>query len=135
LFLGRAANAQLKWGLRPVAWQGSASIVGTAIQFDRADYVKRYLQKNARWKPSDVDAFEQAVAALRPRLAQLDRRAFFHGHDFLEALEWYFRSRKGSWRLAGEALRDALMACIEFTDLRAERMFAEIERRLRELNP
>lgn len=105
-----------------------AGLALIVVQFDEDDYHKRYLLRNARGK--NAEEFKARVSELNDQLTGKDARQFIHAGDFITAPSWYLRKRQSGWMLKDEALRDAVISCTEFADLRGEPMFAELERLL-----
>lgn len=127
LFLTRGANALLAWSLQAVDWTRSVEICEDVVAFNETDYIKRYLMRNGRM--SSVDDFTDMISTLSTRLNG-DSRDFINGQDCIEATSWFLRKTKSSWSLKGFALRDNLLACIEYTDLSRESLFRELQSRL-----
>lgn len=86
LFLIRAANEKLKWKLTSLDIDKFISFNGMDIIFDKAEYIKRYLNKNSRLP--NLGLFTECIESLREKISE-DYRLFMHGHDFLKLLSLY----------------------------------------------
>lgn len=127
VFLVRAADRVLDLNLGALDFTRVCEIAGTQIEFDRLEYVRRYLNRGGLL--GRLQEFEDLVAQLRTRMP-VDPRHTIHGRDFLDLLCWYLR-RNGAEAIfcRPEALRGLLGASLERDWLADEQMF----RRLREV--
>lgn len=86
LFLIRVANQELAFGIRPLSLNKFVKIEGYRIDFDKAEYVIRYLNKGAQLR--EKDRFVRLIEEYRSKL-QDDPMTHMHGHDFIDLLILY----------------------------------------------
>jgi hypothetical protein len=130
LFLARLANRLLGWNLQRVALTRSCQFAKDPfrLEFDWADYVTRYLNKNGRM--GYREAFERVLTEQERKCASLPLRRRIHGHDFVDLLASccsHLRPRAGlsSADLLGAMLRSGASA----PQLKSQRLFRELVKR------
>lgn len=92
VFLIRATNERLGWGLKWIEFTRCCSIKDNLVVFDRMEFIKRYLSKNCR--RGDIKEFIDVCEELR----KIEVETFKHrirGGDFFELLGWYISKRIG----------------------------------------
>lgn len=133
LFVIRAANELLEWGMVWLDYYKYISIEGDRIVFKENNYVRAYLSKNDRL--SDIEKFRSATENVKSKLSS-NKKFNIRGHDIacllLCALR-RFRSNYGKGRrkfIAGfnnhVTCEGALRACIEVEQLESENLFRKI---------
>ena len=122
LFVMRAANQQLGWGMKFVIFTRCCEIVDRSIVFDRVLATERYLHKNIRY--SERRDFQSACDELR--LVHLaDQRQCVHGHDYVELLGWYLH-RRFNWngyRHDGWSFMPKLLEALEFDQISQDPLY------------
>ena len=125
LFIIKAANERLGWGMTLPNFTKCCEIQGSRIKFDRDEFVNRCLNSNAR--PRDHRTFDNVCAELEA--VQLrDPRKGIHGEDYFELLGWYLRHRS-SWRgyAGGErSIMTVLVPALDDRLLSKEGLFARL---------
>src|SRR5258708_29549244 len=107
-FLLRAAAASLDLSL---AWLDPTSVcerVTGGIEFDEAEFVDRWLNKNSALEAKLALVWEGD--RLRAGLGE-DTRDFMHGKDFINILAWYVRTYVGVTFLAHIEVVARMLAC------------------------
>ncbi len=107
-FLLRAAAASLDLSL---AWLDPTSVcerVTGGIEFDEAEFVDRWLNKNSALEAKSALVGERD--RLRAGLGE-DTRDFMHGKDFINILAWYVRPYVGVTFLAHIEVVARMLAC------------------------
>jgi len=107
LFLIRLANQVLGWKMRFLENLPCMIMVGWSIEFDRDEYLRRYLNKNGRMK--EMEDFLGAINSHRLQLST-DARRQIHGHDFVEILCWYLRQKGMSSEFANAKILGRVLA-------------------------
>ena len=124
LFLIRLVNSTFHMNLRSVAWERSATLGNSAINFDTKDYVSRCLNKNC--SAADLPRFLTEISVLRKELTS-DSRNQIQGHDFVELLSWYIAQHKGFSRALPDLVQRGLFtAAAEPEGLKKEKLFATL---------
>ena len=126
LFLIRCGNAKLEWHLEPHDFDTLISFDRNQgrFTFDKAEYVKRYLNKNRRF-PKREEFLRQVEAIELPE--ELDRRCFIHGKDFVSLLRIMLNELRGKKVYPSEEnVFTLLRACANYASLAEEPMFAKI---------
>jgi hypothetical protein len=93
---------------------------------DICEYLKRYLNKNARY--SERKRLAKQMLECR-RWMKFDPRFHTSGHDFVSILIWYVSQHKGFRAFARqteEMVENGLFACLELQDLSAEVLFQQL---------
>lgn len=128
LFCLRAASIRLGWGLSWISPTRCMELQGELVAFNREEYLVRYL----RSRLPERETFESVVDALRNELGR-DPRKSGRGHDFIEILGWFVKSRVGSWKLRRldepQALAAALLASMDTEAWRRTDFFTEVRSR------
>jgi hypothetical protein len=124
LFLIRLASLLLKWNLTHVTWHKCCSIDEQDIQLDSGEYIKRYLNANAR--SGEIRTFHDAIGEFRKKLLT-DARHQINGHDFVTLLWLYLNKISGKHNLNGEAtLAQILLLSIDLNELSKETLFVKL---------
>ena len=125
MFIVRAANERLDWGMTLPDFTRCCEIQGSRINFDRDVFVDRCLDSNA--KRGDRAIFDNVCRELEA--VQLsDRRKGIHGDDYFELLGWYLRRQRG-WRgyAGGErSIMNVLVPALDDRLLAKEGLFARL---------
>lgn len=126
MFIIRAANERLGWGMTIPDFTRCCEIQGSRINFDRDVFVNRCLDSNA--KRGDRAIFDNVCTELEA--VQLsDRRKGIHGDDYFELLGWYLRRQRG-WRgyARGErSIMNVLVPALDDRLLAKEGLFARLK--------
>jgi hypothetical protein len=98
VFLLRLASSTSGLFLSWVDLRDSCAVHRENLTFDREDFLKRLLHKNAA--TTQREAIEAAVSRHRIKLTGTDARRIMHGHDFtaLVAIHWQAAARKQGFR-------------------------------------
>ena len=125
MFIIRAANGRLDWGMTLPDFTRCCEIHGSRINFDRDVFVNRCLDSNA--KRRDRATFDNVCAELEA--VQLsDPRKGIQGDDYFELLGWYLRHQSG-WRgyTRGErSIMTVLLPALDDRLLSKEGLFARL---------
>lgn len=125
LFLARAANHTLKWGMTVISFEKCCEMRGAVI-LDRQEYVTRLLNANRRTE--DRAVFLNSIEEYRKRLPS-DPRHHAHGHDFINLLAWYFRQLGSTNSSVSSAMR-FFWCCVESSALLKYPLFANLVTRI-----
>lgn len=126
LFLIRLANHILKLGLKAMPFSKHCVFKGNRIDFDREEFVARYLHKNS--KHTEMGKFELTIKQYRKDLRE-DCRFQINGHDFIEMLAWLVRVLTGA-AIDSEMICSSLTACLESKALMGEHLFISLRERV-----
>ena len=122
LFVMRAANQQLGWGMKLVIFTRCCKVVDRIIIFDSGVATERYLHKNHRY--SEQGDFQRTCDELH--LVHLaDQRQCIHGHDYVELLGWYLQ-RRFNWhgyQHNKQSLMPQLLELLEFDWISQEPLY------------
>ena len=125
LFVMRASNQVLQWGMNILSMTRCCTIVDSMVTFDREDFVNRWLQTNNRVR--DRDEFEFTCADL-DAVHLDDFRKGVHSEDYLELVGWYLHHYY-HWRgYRGEArsILGPLTAVLKAELLSDEPLFSQL---------
>jgi hypothetical protein len=126
LFAVKLANQILALGLKPVKWQDCCSLEINGVDLDVEEYLKRYLNKNAR--RSEMARLVDQIQECRSWM-KFDPRFHIKGHDFIAILIWYISQHPGFGAFARrteDIVEDELFSCVELKDLLSEDLFQEL---------
>ena len=126
LFVIRAANQVLGWGMSLIPTTRCCTVVGTTISFDRAEFIDRCLKSEN--KMSERDEFEATCNALRCVDLNDDKEGI-HSDDYVELLGWYLH-RKRSWpgyRRGGRSILPILRPALDAALLSRETLFSQLD--------
>jgi len=130
VFLIRLANLVLEWNLTWLSFERCCVAEGARIQFDREDYIGRYLNNNS--VVCKKKEFITTVEALRDKLLP-DPKFQMHGHDFIELLCWFIKKHSIKAELARPGVvRRSLSLCVSHDELAKESFFLQLLGRVRE---
>lgn len=138
LFLIRATNQTLQWGMERLDFDCCSEWKNNTIQFDKEKFIKSYLQKpkNNRW--SERSSFYAKLTELRSSSSSLsDRRYKIRGHDFIDVLHWYLEQSVNK-KFKGKVIRPvdskaiggSLLGCVELKQLKQEKLFKQLLARM-----
>lgn len=105
----RIANEQLGWRLSKIELRKFLVLNEDRVTFDTKEYRTRIMNKNGR--AAEVAQFDQAVKTARIQVGS-DQRAYAHGHDLIELLEWFFHEAKC---IAGKAVAEVVSTAVYCT--------------------
>lgn len=129
LWVIKAANHLLRFGMTWVSFENICQLDGSNIRFDEAEFIQRYLMRNARL--DDADVFRAKVDDIGDSLAD-DPRYSIDGHHFYDLARWYFRQLANNVN----ALRDqrgferAISGCVELDCLDQFSLFQQLRNRV-----
>ena len=125
VFVIRACNQALAWGMAILVLTRCCSIVNSDVEFRRDDFVRRCLQRNGR--TSEEDIFETTCAMLRSVHLGDDRQGI-HSDDYLELLGWYLHHHHhwGGYRRGERSILDPLTSAMKPENLTKEPLFAQL---------
>jgi uncharacterized protein DUF4435 len=98
-----------------------------SLEFDSAEFVKRYLNKNGLHAIREV--FDQTLQEFRGTITD-EPRDFIRGHDFAVLLAYYLKQITGDQFYAPEMVEGSLLGCVEYEDLLNEKMFQNLLHRI-----
>ena len=125
LFVIRASNQSLNWGMPLNSITRRCSVEGYTVKFDRDGFVASTLNSAVR-----MDQKEEFETVCK-RLAAVpvdDPRRVIHGEDYLELLGWYLR-RRFNWdgyRREKRSILRAIRPAIETSMLSEEPLFVQL---------
>ena len=125
LFLIRASNQLLDWGMKLVSFTRCCELRGTSIAFDREEFVTRCL--NAASKSNRRNTFNSTYSTLSA-VRLNDIREGIRGKDYTELLGWILHER-ANWqadRSNDKAIMQILLPTLEANRLLAEPLFSQI---------
>ena len=121
MFLIRASNQLLRWGMHILSMLRWCSTDGMRISFDRESFVNQCLINNSR--SSSRDEFDRTLLSLRKPAAS-DPRQSIHKKDLSELLDWYIRTRaRRSHSSAGGGALQNMIAALDVGRLSREQLF------------
>lgn len=128
LFLYRLVSHILKLELQWIAAHKCCTLRGTILEFDEAEFLRRYLNKKGLGAKEKA-AFEEELKKYE-EVKGIDVRLVIRGHDFTETLAWYFshhisRPPHPDARL----VRRMLFASLSFEQLGKHALFAALLKR------
>ena len=126
IFIIRAANQNLGWGLAIVPFTRCCQINGPIITFDRSNFIDRCLDSRA--KRNDRAMFEDTCTDLRS-VSLRDPRQGIHSDDYSELIGWYLQRRRG-WRGYSSGQRSImshLTAALDARLLSREKLFVQLD--------
>lgn len=131
VFMIRLANRVLEWNLEWLSFERCCLADGERIQFDREDYITRYLNKNGVGGADKKQEFIGNVEDLRKKLLP-EPRYQIHGHDFINLFCWFIKKNINKAELARpDIVTRSLSLCVSHEDLAKENLFKELLKRVR----
>jgi hypothetical protein len=128
LFFHRLVNYVLDLKLQWIDAYKCCALKNSGIEFDEATFRGRYLNK-AGVRREDRKAFEEELRKY-DRMKARDIRFVIRGHDFVEALAWYFSHHiSRPPHPDAKLIRRMLFACIPLEQLAKFDLFASLLRR------
>jgi hypothetical protein len=136
LFLIRATNEALKWGMEWLPFDTKNCIKLNQdkinIEFKGTVFIEKYLSKNS--KLSQKSVFMNKLEELKLQSDSLtEKRLKIRGHDFIDVLHWYIIKRFTAKKKAfshKDTIGTSLLGCIEVTDLKSEKLFRHLLTRI-----
>ena len=126
LFIIRYINSSPAWQMEYLTFERLLSIKKGHFDFNRDEYIRRYLNKNGRISEF-LDFQQETEPVVIPD--GFDSRCFMHGHDFLTILRWILNKIRGRKVYENnEVVFNLLRACADYSTLAKEQMFATILR-------
>lgn len=126
VFVMRAANHRLGWGLAVKRVTRNCSLDGGTLQLDRDALLRKTLSRASRWK--DRKLFEDVCEELAA-VTLRDVRDGMHGGDYVEILGWILLKKlkwKG-YREGSKAAAPILLAACEVEVLKKEGLFMRLD--------
>lgn len=125
LWVIKAANHMLHYGMTWIAFDKCCSIDGIAIRFDEEEFVQRYLMANGRL--DNAGQFSAMVEKIDLKLS-VDHRNHADGHHFYELARWYFRNHAKENAAVREqrAFERALTGCVDIQMLDQFSLFQKL---------
>ena len=125
LFIVRAANQRLNWGMTLVPFTRCCKIDGQRVIFDKNDFVDRCLNSSARRHERSI--FDELFEELQG-VCVSDPKERIHGDDYFELIGWYLGQR---WNWQGYRRRERsimanLMAALDDRNLSDENLFLQL---------
>lgn len=129
LFVIRLSNQTLRLSMKWISFGGVCRTNGCSIAFDEAEFIRRYLNRNAQI--SQLQRFHAEVANNTRRLTA-DPRHQMNGHDFLALLRWFVRPfvREQNPVRYQVPFERAVFACVELRDLDRQPAFQRLLERV-----
>ena len=130
VFIVRAANQKLDWGMRLVPFTKCCEISGSRVTFDRSDFINRCLDSSSRRDGRSM--FEGLCEELQV-VHLSDPRQGIHGDDYFELVGWYLKKCRGwsGYRRGERSIMGNLRAGLDDRLLACENLFLELHRILR----
>ena len=125
LFVIRAANERLGWGMTLPPFTRCCSIQGSRITFDGNDFVSRCLDSNGRRGEREI--FDKACSELQA-VRLNDPRKGIHSDDYFELVGWYLGSER-RWRGYSRGKRSVMPVLLSALDPRClakEELFVQL---------
>ncbi len=112
LWVIKAANHLLGFGMTWISFDSLCSLEGTSIKFDEGQFIHRYLMNNGRL--SDKAQFLEKVDEIGKNVSE-DPRDNMDGHHFFALARWYFLqfARENSALKDRRGFERAITACVE----------------------
>ena len=125
VFIVRAANLRLDWGMEIIPFTRCCAVRGSCVAFDSSEYVSRCLQKSGRGR--EQTTFEDLCCELRAVCVN-DPRQRFRGEDFFELVGWYLKQRKNwsGYRAGQRSIMPNFMAASDDRLLADENLFVQL---------
>ena len=125
LFIIRAANQKLDWGMVLVPFTRCCNLSGAVVTFDRNEFLGRCLDSNSRRK--ERDTFDELCSELQTIYLDNPRQSI-HSEDYYELIGWYLRRRRGwqGYRVGERSIMANLMSALDGQLLSNENLFIEL---------
>ena len=123
IFALRAANQDLEWGIGLPSIGRSLKMRGDEIELDIDGLINKYLSASGRM--SKREEFLKRIETLKGKMSG-DFRRFVHRDDFMELLGWYVRRVKGVSRNFANSVHVAILAAVEFDEIKKEALFSDL---------
>lgn len=124
LFITKAADSIAGLGLGDMEFSGCCSLEGDKVVLDVDEYRTRFLNRGARG--AGRRRFLESVRLLELNPIQ-DIAMSADGEHLISLLAWIYRSRLPAALRNPQALKRALVACLEFDELREQELFVALE--------
>ena len=126
LFLIRASNEALGWGMALVSFTRCCSLNETTLVLDRTEFVSRCLNSHSKF--GNRAQFESSCDRLRSVQVDDDRK-IIHAEDFLELLGWCLKKRTGwtEYRAGKRSILSTLLNALEVESLSKEHLFVQLK--------
>lgn len=127
LFIIRYINSSSAWRMECLSFEKLISFKNGRLNFNREEYIKRYLNKNRRL--TEIADFQNKIEQVSIPDG-FDPRCFIHGHDFLNLLRYMLNNICGRKIYEkNEVVFNLLRACADYKDLGQEQMFTTLLRK------
>ena len=125
LFIIRAANQKLDWGMTLVPFTRCCDIDGPKIIFDKNDFIDRCLNSNARQHERSV--FNELCKEFQS-VGLSSPKQRIHSDDCLELLGWYLRQRLNwtGYRRGERSIMANLMGALDDRLISDENLFSQL---------
>ena len=126
VFVIRAANERLGWGMTPVSFTKCCEVNGPVITFDKNKFISRYLISNSRI--GDQLIFEKHCTELQT-VSPMDPRQSIRGADYFELVGWYLkkRSRSQGYGEGDRSIRANVVPLLDHDILSKEPLFTQLD--------
>ena len=126
VFVIRAANEKLGWGMTLVPFIKCCEINGSVITFDRGEFINRCLHRNHR--KADRPVFEEVCAKLQT-VCLKDPRQGIRSADYYELIGWYLKQKQNwkGYRKDKRSVRTTIMPSVDYNLLSTETLFGELD--------
>jgi len=126
VFLIRAANEKIGWGLHWLCFTGCCRIEKNIVIFNREEFIRRYLSKNGR--SSDIKKFIEVCRQLEAIKVETFKHRI-RGHDYLKLIGWYISKQisKGGHKFRDpEIIRAMILPAVDENSLMKEKLFKNL---------
>ena len=125
VFIVRAANQKLDWGMRLIPFTRCCAIEGLSVTFDKNDFIDRCLDSNSRRNERIV--FEEFCEELQAVYLD-DHRQRIRGDDYFELIGWYLKERWdwSGYRNERRSIMPNLIAALDDRLLSNENLFVQL---------
>lgn len=131
IFIIRAANEKLDWGLHWIPFFKCCEIKDNKVVYDCEKFIRRYLCANSRI--NDLSKFIQACKQLKEIRVETPMKLIRSG-DFFELIGWYMLKKlggKGRKFRNPEFMRSILLSAIDSNKLVTEGLFKQLIKKYR----
>ena len=126
LFVVRAANQKLNWGMALTPFTRCCNVNGSVVTCDVDDFITRCLDSNQR--RNERGSFDDVYSELRS-VYLTDPRQRIHGHDYFELVGWYLNQRRGwaGYRRGERSIMENVMGALDDRLLFTENLFLQLD--------
>lgn len=129
LWVIKAANHILGYGMRWISFTKNCSLNGLKILFDEEEFVNKYLLSNGRM--GDAIEFREKIEEINKKVDP-DHRNNINGHHFFDLALWYFRKISNNRAVLHnlDSFEPAISGCVELSNLDQYQLFKALLNRV-----